>query len=55
MDLYRETLCIIIGLFTGLLIGFFIFFIFPLMYHRYLKEEGLLNEKCVKKETTNGR
>lgn len=44
IDVYRETLCIILGLASGLLIGFFIF---PIMYHRYLKEEGLFKESDV--------
>lgn len=42
INVYREVLCLILGLAWGLLIGFFVY---PIMYHRYLRKEGLLKER----------
>lgn len=46
----REVICVILGLSIGLLFGFFIY---PIMYHKYLEKEGLIKNKehftkCVK-------
>jgi len=45
IDTAREAVCVVLGLAIGLLVGFFIY---PMIYHRYLEKEGHLKKKDAK-------